>query len=59
MSNRSFTRPCGREEMQREAKGRPAMDNARKELKEKHIALTRIGEATRDREVCRSLVRTS
>jgi len=34
------------------------MDNVREDLKEKHIDLTRIGEATRNREVWRSLVST-
>ena len=32
------------------------MDNIREDLKEKNINLTRIGEATRNREVWRSLV---
>ena len=35
------------------------MDNVREDLKEKNIDLTRIGEATRNREVRRSLVRAS
>jgi len=35
------------------------MDNVREDLKEKNIDLTRIGEATRNREVWRSLVRAS
>ena len=33
------------------------MDNVREDLKEKNIDLTRIGEATRNREVWRNLVR--
>jgi len=32
------------------------MDNVREDLEEKNIDLTRIGEATRNREVGRSLV---
>ena len=35
------------------------MDNARKDLNEKNIEVTRIGEVTRNREVLRSLVRAS
>jgi len=35
------------------------MDNVREDLKEKNIDLTRIGEATRNRDVWRSLVRAS
>ena len=35
------------------------MDNVREDLKERNIDLTRIGEATRNREVWRSLVRAS
>jgi len=35
------------------------MDNVREDLKEKNIDLTRIGEATRNREVWRNLVRAS
>jgi len=35
------------------------MDNVREDLKEKNIDLTRIVEATRNREVWRSLVRAS
>jgi len=35
------------------------MDNVREDLKEKNIDLTRIGEATRNREVWRSLARAS
>jgi len=35
------------------------MDNVRDDLKEKSIDLTRIGEATRNRKVSRSLVRAS
>jgi len=35
------------------------MDNVREDMKEKNIDSTRIGEATRNREVWRSLVRTS
>ena len=35
------------------------MDNVREDLKEKNIDLTRIGWATRNREVWRSLVRIS
>jgi len=35
------------------------MDNARENLKERNIDLTRIGEATRNKEVWRSLVRAS
>src|SRR6218665_3082727 len=35
------------------------MDNVRENLKEKNIDLTRIGEATRNREIWRSLVRAS
>jgi len=35
------------------------MDNVRIDLKEKNIDLTRIGKATRNREVWRSLVRAS
>jgi len=35
------------------------MNNVREDLKEKNIDLTRIGEATRNREVWRSLVRAS
>src|SRR6218665_716674 len=35
------------------------MDNVREDLKERNIDLTRIGEATRNREVWRNLVRAS
>jgi len=35
------------------------MDNVREDLKEKNIDLTRIGEATRNREVWKRLVRAS
>jgi len=35
------------------------MDNVREDLKEKNIDLARIGEANRNREIWRSLVRTS
>src|SRR6218665_1742092 len=35
------------------------MDNVREDLKEKNIDLTRIGEATSNREVWRNLVRAS
>ena len=35
------------------------MDNPREDLKEKNIDLSRIGEATRNREVWRDLVRAS
>ena len=35
------------------------MDNVREDLKEKNIDLTRIGGATRNREVWRNLVRAS
>ena len=35
------------------------MDNVREDLKEKNIDLIRIGEATRNREVWRNLVRAS
>jgi len=35
------------------------MDNVSEDLKEKNFDLTRIGEATRNREVWRSLVRAS
>jgi len=35
------------------------MDNVREDLKEKNTDLTRIGEATRNREVWRSLVGAS
>ena len=35
------------------------MNNVREDLKEKNIDLTRIGEATRNREVWRNLVRVS
>src|SRR6218665_3238490 len=37
----------------------PWIDNVREDLKEKNIDLTRIGKATRNREVWRSLVRAS
>src|SRR6218665_3085952 len=43
----------------RERQMKTWMDNVRKDLKEKNIDLTRIGEATRNIEVWRSLVRTS
>ena len=35
------------------------MDNVREDLKEKNIDLTRIGEAARNREIWRNLVRAS
>ena len=35
------------------------MDNVREDLKERNIDLTRIGEAIRNKEVCRNLVRAS
>ena len=35
------------------------MDNVREDMKEKNIDLTRIGEATRNREIWSSLVRAS
>jgi len=35
------------------------MDNVREDLKEKNIDLTRIGEATRNRDVWMSLVRAT
>ena len=35
------------------------MDNVREDLKEKNIDLTRIGEATRNREIWRNFVRAS
>jgi len=35
------------------------MDDVREDLKEKYIDLSRIDEATRNREVWRNLVRTS
>jgi len=57
-TNRGFT--CSREgkEKQREAM-EVWMDNVREVLQKKNIDLTRIDEATRNREVWRSLVRAS
>ena len=43
----------------RERQMKTWMDNVRKDLKERNIDLTRIGEATRNREVWRNLVRAS
>ena len=51
----SFTWTCRGKEKQRKT----WMDNVREDLKEKNIDLTRIGEATRNREVWRNLVRAS
>ena len=38
---------------------KPWMDNVREDLKEKNIDLTRIGETTRNREVCRTIIKAS
>ena len=48
-----------RREREAERQRKIWMDNVREDLKEKNIDLTRIDDATRNREVWRSLVRAS
>src|SRR6218665_824067 len=55
----SFTWTCREGKRSRGRQRKTWMDNVREDLKERNIDLTRIGEATRNREVWRNLVRAS